>query len=189
MPQRRSADIRPQRCRSETGQMTNICCSNHDIRYPKRDDLGRQNHIAVYGLVISGRLTLLTGLRPEHRRLMPRRRADREICQKSRERIQPRQPTDLVGTQSLRPHVSVGHLRHHDTGLMRHESLYPWRTSNALPRTSRVGRDAQWPRIDPHHVAHHVTSFSSGGNSLRSARRCSSRARTRYSPVSRCSSM
>jgi hypothetical protein len=99
MPQRRSADIRPQRCRSETGQMTNICCSNHDIRYPKRDDLGRQNHIAVYGLVISGRLTLLTGLRPEHRRLMPRRRADREICQKSSGRIQPRKPTDLVGTQ------------------------------------------------------------------------------------------
>jgi hypothetical protein len=95
--------------------MTTIRRGHHHIRHPKRDSLCRQNHIAVSRLVISGRLALLTGLRPEHSRLTHRRRGEREVLQESGERVQPRKSTDLVGTQSLTPHFIVGNLRHNDT--------------------------------------------------------------------------
>jgi hypothetical protein len=42
-----SGDIRPQRCERNACRMSDIRRGHHHIRYPKRDGLCRQHHIAV----------------------------------------------------------------------------------------------------------------------------------------------
>src|SRR5207245_8010290 len=54
--------------------------------------------------------------------------------------------------------------------------------------TLRILHQAYWSRVEQYYSTHQVTPFNSGGNSFRSDRRSSSSTRTRYSPVSFCSS-
>ena len=73
-----STDLLPQFCRCQPRQVAHVGRGDDYVRDAQGGGLRREDHVAVQGLVASGRLPLLTGLRPKRGGLTHGRRRDRQ---------------------------------------------------------------------------------------------------------------
>ena len=178
----------PEFRRDETRQVPCVRRRNDHIHPAQGCSLRGQDDVAVKrGVGCGGGSALLTSLGPERRRLAHRRCRDRQILDLGDECIEPRDTRGPAGSEQLSPDLVIGDFGNHHHRATGRRVQKPPATGGSLLRSAGVRGQAERTAVEHDDPAHQILPFNYPGKSLRSDKRPSSRAWTRYSIVSRCS--